>query len=245
MERVVIKNLKGQNLAGIFYPSKIHTDKIIVVCHGLKGTKEGKGKTLDMALRFSESFNVLLFDFRGCGESEGNFEDITLTGQIEDLNCVVDWAFEKGYRKIGCIGRSFGGTTVICAASGNKKILSVASWAAPSDLEKVFDKTKYPKEGNFYTTESEGKKLKIKEKFFEDLKNYNLYELVKLISPRPVLFVQGDKDNVVPVDNCYKLYNEANEPKKMYIVKGDDHIFSKKYKEVWEITYKWFEETLK
>ncbi len=245
MKKLVIKNLKDQDLSVIFYPSMIKTDKIIIVCHGFKGAKEGNGKALDMALKFSKEFNVLLFDFRGCGESEGNFEDITLTGQIEDLNCVVDWVFERGYKKIGCIGRSFGGTTVICAASRNKKILSIVSWAAPSELNKVFDKNKYPKEGEFYITESNGVRLKIRENFFKDLENYNLYELVKSISPRSILFIHGDNDDVVPVDNCYRLYKEAKEPKKIYIVKGDDHIFSKNYKDVWEITYKWFKETLK
>ena len=246
MRKIFIKNSIGQSLAALFYPSSdiSNQNKIIIVCHGFKGSKEGRGKALEMADLFSNYFNVVLFDFRGCGESEGNFEDITLTGQIDDLNSVVNWAIDNGYDQIGCVGRSFGGTTVICTASKNKNILSVVGWAAPADLKSTFAKEKFSKRGEFYITYSEEKELKIKETFFEDLKKYDVFSMIKAISPRPVFILHSDKDEVVSCDTAYKLFEAADEPKKLEIIKGDDHIFSKNYKTVWEMTLNWFKETL-
>ncbi len=243
-KRINIKNTNGQSLAVIFFSSLNPTDNLIVACHGFAGTKEGNGKAIEMAEFFSNKFNVVLFDFRGCGESQGRFEDITLTGQIDDLNSVIKWAKQEGFNKIGCVGRSFGGTTAICAASENKDIYSVVTWAAPADLESVFNMKKYEKDGEFFIIKGIEKEVKVKQTFFEDIKRYNVYRLVRDISPRPIFIIHGDKDEVVSCESAYKLYNVANDPKRLEIISNDDHIFSKNYLEVWNKTLKWFVEML-
>ena len=43
------------------------------------------------------------------------------------------------------------------------------------------------------------------------------------ISPRPVLIVHGDRDDVIPVESAYELYERAKEPKKLLIFKGVNH----------------------
>ena len=43
------------------------------------------------------------------------------------------------------------------------------------------------------------------------------------ISPRPLLLVHGDKDDVVDVKNATQLYEAAKDPKKLIIIKGAGH----------------------
>ena len=46
---------------------------------------------------------------------------------------------------------------------------------------------------------------------------------VPKIAPRPLLLLHGDKDDVVPVEQVYKLYEQAHEPKEIVIIQGAGH----------------------
>ena len=43
------------------------------------------------------------------------------------------------------------------------------------------------------------------------------------ISPRPLLLIHGDKDDLVPVEHAHKLFEKAGEPKKLVIIPGAGH----------------------
>jgi dipeptidyl aminopeptidase/acylaminoacyl peptidase len=43
------------------------------------------------------------------------------------------------------------------------------------------------------------------------------------ISPRPLLLVHGDADEVVPLEHAYRLYERAREPKELKIIRGGRH----------------------
>ena len=47
---------------------------------------------------------------------------------------------------------------------------------------------------------------------------------VSQISPRPVFFIHGDADKIVPVDMSKQLFEKAAEPKKLWIVAGAGHL---------------------
>jgi putative redox protein len=46
---------------------------------------------------------------------------------------------------------------------------------------------------------------------------------VDRISPRPLLLVHGDADDVVPVSHAHELYDKAGEPKDLRIIGGAGH----------------------
>ena len=52
----------------------------------------------------------------------------------------------------------------------------------------------------------------------------------------PTLFINGEKDDIVPVSMCQKLYQAHRGPKEIYIAQGADHAECKLYDE--EIYYK-------
>jgi len=43
------------------------------------------------------------------------------------------------------------------------------------------------------------------------------------VSPTPLLIVHGDEDDTVPVEEAYRLYEAAREPKELFIVEGGGH----------------------
>jgi fermentation-respiration switch protein FrsA (DUF1100 family) len=43
------------------------------------------------------------------------------------------------------------------------------------------------------------------------------------ISPRPLLLVHGDADELIPLEHAYKLYQKAKEPKELKIIPGAQH----------------------
>lgn len=49
-------------------------------------------------------------------------------------------------------------------------------------------------------------------------------EVVGRLSPRPVLFLHGDRDTLVSLEESESLYARAGEPKRLHVVRGAGHI---------------------
>lgn len=245
MEKVFFFNKKGQKIAGLLSPLPPESNPVLViVCHGFTGSKEGRGKAVEMARFLAGSgISTLLFDFAGCGESEGAFEDISLGGHIEDLSSAVDFCRERGYTEIITLGRSFGGTTAICQAPSDSRVKGVCTWAAPASLIDLFlgftDEELPPDENELVSMAGDEGIIFLKRSFFSDLSRYNAPHCASLLSPRPLLVIQGTGDSVVPREDADLIYNSAGEPRDLRFIEGADHQFSSHYRVVWEIFLQW------
>ena len=191
--------------------------------------------------------STLLFDFAGCGESEGRWDNISLSSQTDDLKYVIRWCRSKGYQKIFLNGRSFGGSTVLSYAARDPRITAVSTWAAVARPAELFEK--------FLTDELSGtaddlvtikgeETLHLKKNFFYDLRNHDLLQCAAALAPRSYLVIHGSADRSVPVKEAFLLYKAAEEPKKLEIVEGADHRFSGHMAQVWEVFFQWLK-TLK
>lgn len=105
-EKIIFKNSRGLNLVGDLYTSG--SNSVIVMCHGLAYDRSTNGR-FDKAAEFfnKKGFNVFKFDFSGCGESD--YDTLTTSKQIDDLENALKYVSNKGLRKIGLLGHSFGG----------------------------------------------------------------------------------------------------------------------------------------
>lgn len=240
-KKVSYLNKQGLKLAGLIY-SGLSRSTLVVVCHGFTGSKEGGGRAVAMAEEMGKlGYATLLFDFSGCGESEGAFADITLSGHIEDLACSVNYGLESGYQRVITMGRSLGGTTAICYAALDKRIAGVCTWAAPVELLKLFNgfrKTGNTKDSLIPLTDHSGSVM-VHEKFFTDLEKFDPAHSASIITPRPLLALHGQSDTVVPVANAHLIYNAAGNPKELQIIPLADHQFSSHYREAWQVTLGW------
>jgi len=237
--------MEGLRLSGLFLNHSGPPTICVIVCHGFNGTKEGGGKAIEMAEFFAErKISSLLFDFSGSGESEGRFEDITLSRQIRDLFCAVRWVEERGATSIFLMGRSFGGTTVLCFDVKDhpliKGVVSLNGVALPQELFARFISSRR-KHGEVVVKGVEGEVV-VREEFFYDLKRWDVLERVSRISPVPLLIVQAEEDEFIPISSALQLYERAGEPKKIVILRDEDHVFSRNPSRMWNECLYWIEE---
>lgn len=77
---------------------------------------------------------VLRFDYRGNGDSEGEFSDTTLETNLDDIAAAV--AFLKARRKVesvGLMGLRLGATQAALAADGRDDVSSLILWSPVTD----------------------------------------------------------------------------------------------------------------
>ena len=254
-EKVSFKNKKGKKIVGILHtPKKEHIHhKIpcVIICHGFTGFKE-ETHLVNLSKEL-EDYDIasLRCDFTNSGESEGSWENITITQEIEDLKSILDYVETLDYvdkNKIGVIGHSLGGLVSINIASKDKRIKCLIGLAPAINLTSLHNLDKWKEQGylEFGTFLNKHGKIKINYSFIEDAEKYDSKETIKKLRI-PFLILHGDKDEVIELKREKELYKNANEPKLLRIVKGANHIF--KGKAILSLTIKyavnWFVKYLK
>ena len=249
--KIFIRNKSRNNLAALWYAQSRRaaatTKRLLIFCHGFTGTKEGKGRALEMSeYLLLKGYDSLLFDFSGCGESEGSWHDLTLSGQVADLSSVVNWGAEQGYSEFIISGRSFGGTTAICYAPSDSRVVGISSWAAVARPLKLFSSSLVNGEAK---SESEGLiilksnevQVSIKKEFLKDLEKHDILKITTRIKQSNFLIIHGTKDNDVPPADADLIWEAAREPKKLVMIEGADHTFSEHRDILWSTFFRWLE----
>ena len=230
MEKISFKDEKGNKVIGILSnPTNNKEKPIIIMCHG-SGSQVNKGAF--HIIRLEEIFNkagisTFRFDFFGHGESDGKYEDLTISVAIDDILKAIDFLKKEGYSRIGLTGSSFGGTAALLAAAKTKDLYLLVLKSPVSDyLERMKENPeKYPLEewkekGFIYKEEN----LKMNYSFFEDAKKIDSYQDMKKIKI-PVLIVHGDKDKDVPIEQSKKAASII-ENCRLEIIEGAGHKYS-------------------
>lgn len=169
---------------------------------------------------------VINFDYRGSGYSDGEFEDLTVTREIEDLKAVVDYAVSMqkvDHDRIVVIGQSLGSYISILALYNDKRIKAFVLWGTPVELYKKFynyfgkaweEKGVICQEKGFY----------LKKDFLVDFKKYDELLCISKIE-QPILFIHAGNDEKNPVNVVRILFEKAKEPKTVEIIGGANHSF--------------------
>ena len=217
-------------LAGVFHSPREGTSTCVITCHGLYSSKDSE-KYVGIARRFcGEGLAVLRFDFRGCGESGGLFEDTSVTGRMEDLEGALDFVQEQGCESIGVMGSSLGGTVAVLTAAKDRRVKALVTWATPCRLDELF----------------RGEGIEGLEKLRQDVSKYDVVKAVKE-THCPVLIVHGSLDEHVSLSHAEVLYENANEPKNIKIIEGADHRLTNPShrRRAVELTLDWFRRYLR
>jgi predicted alpha/beta-fold hydrolase len=88
-------------------------EKLVILCHGLEGNAR-RPYMQGMARAFYlHGFDVLMWDYRGCGEEMNRTLRFYHSGSSDDLHLVIKHAAAKGYREINLVGFSLGGNITL------------------------------------------------------------------------------------------------------------------------------------
>jgi len=229
-EKIFFKDSEGNMLCGILSASSKNRP-IIILCHGFTSSKDGNTQLSLGEMLNEKNISTFRIDLFAHGESEGKIEDITVSKAVDDILSAIKLLKDRGYKKIGLFGSSFGGIASIIAAS--KAELFVLALKCPvSNFEELAvgringEMLKEWKNNGVATYEPwEGFKITMKYNFFEDMKNNNGYEAAKRIKI-PMLIVHGDRDDVVPIEQSRKTAGIIRNCR-LEIIKGAGHGFEK------------------
>lgn len=227
---IVFKNDQGQQLMGMLHlPKTRNKVPLVMICHGFNGGKT-RARFVELGRTLAKN-NIALFrfDFTGCGDSEGQFEKTDLFQEIKDLKSAYKFICRQKFidqKRIGILAESFGAivatlfiqkhpeikTLVFLAPGLNQKKLTKL-WYKPSELRK------WKKQGYF-----DKDKGRVGLKWLKAIENKDFTHKAEKLK-LPILIIQGNKDEAVPVNESKKLFKVLNSPKKIVIIKGGDHIF--------------------
>lgn len=230
-QKLFFQNSKGNRLCGLLFNTNGDTSKpIIILVHGFSSNKNTSNFVKLKDILDQKGIATFRFDVFGHGESEGKFEDITITEAVDDILQAIKFIQSKGYIKIGLLGSSFGGISSIMAASKTNDLFMLALKSPVSDYWEV-EKGRYSekdleewKRQGYRDYEDDGKVLKLGYAFIDDFKNNDAYKAAANINI-PTLIVHGDADETVPVSQSIKTFKIIPNCK-LVLIKGADHRYT-------------------
>ncbi|MEQ8174709.1 MAG: alpha/beta fold hydrolase [Syntrophomonadaceae bacterium] len=221
---------EGRQLASFFFIPEEFTH-VVIICHGFRGTRENGGRIYSFAERLNRiGLAAIAFDFSGSGQSSGAFVDNTLSNQAKDLELVIEHAAKRFSRPLILLGRSFGGSTVLAGGSTDPRVAAFIFWSTPVQLEQTFRgmlQNDYDLllNGQPITAQDDGGTFQIGPGLAADFSRHNFEEYTARIGKRPVLIIQGESDQIVPVING-KLLESFLPGSSLLLLPEADHRFT-------------------
>lgn len=230
MNKIYFKNSNGQKICGVLSDPVSNTtksDTVVLICHGLGGNKNDMSYNLLQDTINNLGLATFKIDFLGHGESDGNYDDLTLTEAIDDILRASEELHSRGYKDIGFIGYSFGGVGGIMATSKEKfKFMILISPPTYYDISEMVKSSIYIlwelRKHNKKLTDK--KKASIKIAFFRDYGSHDSYAAAEKINA-PTLIIHGDQDKIVPLAKSRELRKKIK-GSKIKIFKGVGHHYS-------------------
>ena len=118
----------------------------LLLLHGFGGSCRGAGHPELAKALSSAGYAVLRFDFRGCGQSEGQRGEVICEEEVEDArNALGFLEAQLGVdpHRIGAIGASLGGSVAIALAASDPRVKLCAANGAVGNGERRF-RFQYP-----------------------------------------------------------------------------------------------------
>lgn len=225
---VTYKGAEGQSVPGIFMTSaKPGPKPAVLLLHGLGGKKEDM-KPAAVVLA-SRGFSVLSIDAAGHGSrpmidgkpvSQLDIEGMHhLAGEtVVDLRRAVDWLQtrpEVDKEKIGYLGVSMGGILGGVFVGEEPRIKAAVLWAAGGNWGTLIATTTHPFAAAFRKNGTVDPA-----KVEAVMSDVDPLTTIGKFAPRPLLFLNGDHDTVVPSACSEALYAAAANPKERILLPG-------------------------
>lgn len=203
VEEVTFAAPGGPKLAGFWMRAESPARGAVVFCHGNAGNVTSHASFVTWLPR--RGFDVLVFDYRGYGRSEGR---VTREGTVADAIAAIDFTLARAPRRTVVFGHSLGGAVAIVAAAERPDVRAVAVEAAFPSYRKAA-RAAFPLLAPIVP-------LAVSDGLDPE-------DVLARIPPRPLLVIHGSADRTVPFRLGRELFELASEPKRFHEVEGGDH----------------------
>jgi len=221
-EPVGFLSADGLRLKGWLIPAAETTDRTVVVCHGWG---DNKGDVLSHVHALARKFNLFLFDSRHHGESDGHRSTI---GCLESRDVTAALAFLRERRlewtrRMGIFGISMGSAVAIWAAARDEGLRCVAVESPFPSFEGVVARWSWNAFRLPFFPFPWATVALMRWRLGEDPEPYSPRYRVAAIAPRPMLFIAGELDELMPVAEVREVFEAAGHPKELWIVPKAAH----------------------
>jgi pimeloyl-ACP methyl ester carboxylesterase len=219
-EKMEFRSADGLTLRGWFIPSPTGDARTIVMCHGWG---DNKGELLKMTYFLNEAagFNLVYFDFRSHGESDGEY---TVIGGLEvrDFDAAVTWlrtAKPELSDRVGVFGLSMGAAVTVASMPNHPDLRCAVVESPFSDYRGVvrrwaWNHLKVPR-FPLIDLALWCLRRRVGDKTID---RFNPVESAPRIAPRPMFFIAGERDDLMPVEDVRRVYEAAGQVKQLWVV---------------------------
>lgn len=241
MQNAISLECNGRTLRGMEHMPAVSSETpvpAVILFHSFTQSKVESHRMYVKLSRALEALHIASFryDFSGSGESDGDFEEMTLSSELTEAHAILRQVQQDeriNRNRISLVGLSMGGLVAsllagehpqdvqklaLLAPAGNigQIVMAVAAQVGLDEQTRVFDH-----EGNL-----------IGRPFADELAGLDAFAQAKPFSG-PVLLVHGSKDETVPlvVSERYRDVSYDGHTT-LHVVEGAGHTFNK---HTWEL----------
>lgn len=233
LEKVFIKNKKNQNISVQIEKSN-NQKGLVFVMHGLGGRKNQEHIRSICEVFIKQNITVISFDTTNSfGESDGKFEDATLTNYFQDLQSVILWSENQDFYQepFFLAGHSIGGICILLYSQQHPDkikalapISTVITGKMTLETKQEGDLEKWKKEGIREWRGNSGNIKRLKWAHIEDRLKYDALKEINKIT-MPTILIVGENDTSTPVNQQQILFNNLKTTKEIHIISNADHNF--------------------
>lgn len=242
------------NVGTVYLPYEDATDiSVIVYCHGWGGRRQLWTPTqalCDKAIK--EGIALVTFDFFGCGETSGDYKQMTYSRWKDNLSEIISWVKLQPFSnndKIGCYAFSSGSTAAFRMAAEDERLAFIISvgtcisthigMGSGGPAKLLVDNLESLKSCG--TANIFGIDFGI-DFFVDTISKAPIHVMSKIKCP--VLFLQGTADNTFRCADAKMAYDlmvlDKPNTKTAYIpIEGGEHELDNKADEAMKVTFDW------
>lgn len=238
-EKLFIKNRRGQKIS-VLREQPEAPSGLVFIMHGLGGFKEQPHIQTYAEVFLSNGYAVMRFDTtNSIGESDGAYEDATVTNYYEDLEDVIEWSKKQPWYREPFVlaGHSLGGLcTALYAQNYPERVKAVAPTSTVVSGKLSMETQAYRNDVEEWkrtgwlaqqSASKPGTTKRLKWSHMEDRLRYDLLSNVARLT-MPVLLLVGENDDATPPKHQRILYEHLPGPKELRVIGGASHTFREK-----------------
>jgi len=212
------RNASGERLATTFTPGT--GDRLVIVAHGVTGRHDRPYLDALAAGLAARGLAALQVTYAGNGDSEGRFEDCTISKEVADLRSVLD-ALE-GWR-VGYAGHSMGGAVGALCAAADERVRALCSLAGMVQVQPFMERTF----GHLAPGEAmlDKPECPLSQAFLDDARAVGDTLGAARTVAVPWLLVHGTTDELVPLSDSEEAL-AVNSRAELVTLPGADHRFT-------------------
>ena len=229
VEDIAFRSLRDDvTLRGWLLKAPADQGRVVVMVHGYNGVRDDRNSGMYGVARglVERNISVLMFDLRGCGQSEGERFSLGWFEQ-DDVRGALRFARERGFQHIGLLGYSMGAASSLLAGAAEPSVKALVEDSGYADLMDVLDQ-EVPERSGLPPIFTPGIVLMSRLMYGIHASEVKPAEAAARFAPRPLLVIHGDADGLIPVENAGRIWRArygdgTPDPATYYIVPGADH----------------------